>query len=346
MLICVTGGTGFVGAHSVAAVIRSGARVRMLVRDASRVGRALRPLGVDPARVELVVGDVTDRATVAKAVDGVDAVLHAASVYSFDSRRRAEMRATNVRGTQLVLSSAVRAGADPVVHVSTVGAMFPAAGGVVRADSPPGMPREAYLASKSVAEAVARLHQEEGAPVVITYPPALLGPHDPHLGDQSARLRNALRGLLPVWPIGGFPVGDVRDTAGLHAALLAKPAGTRERHFGPGRFLTTRQYVQALRDATGRALPTMFLPARPMLPLTMFADLAQRVWPWSIPAEYGALYTCLHAAPVDADASTYGLLPRPLGETLADSVRWLYEAGHVSARQAGRAGRSLAGSSA
>ncbi|MFG2720587.1 NAD-dependent epimerase/dehydratase family protein [Streptomyces sp. NPDC048416] len=346
MLVCVTGGTGFVGAHSVAAIVRSGARVRLLVRDPSRVERALRPLGVEPAALELVVGDVTDRTAVARAVDGADAVLHAASVYSFDSRRRAEMRATNVRGTQLVLASAVRAGADPIVHVSTVGAMFPAANGVVRADTPPGMPREAYLASKSVAEAVARLHQEEGAPVVITYPPALLGPHDPHLGDQSARLRNALRGMLPVWPGGGFPVGDVRDVAELHAAVLARPAGGRERHFGPGRFLTTRQYLQAVRRVTGRALPALFLPPRPMLPLMVFADVLQRVWPWHIPAEYGALYTCLHAAPVDANASTYGILPRPIFDTMTDSVRWLYQAGHVSARQAGLAGSVLQGAPA
>ncbi|WP_328499754.1 NAD-dependent epimerase/dehydratase family protein [Streptomyces sp. NBC_00457] len=341
MLICVTGGTGFVGAHSVAAIARTGARMRLLVRNPSTVDQALRPLGVTPASLEVVVGDVTDRIAVAKAVDGVDAVLHAAAVYSFDSRRRAEIRRTNVRGTQLVLGSAQRAGVDPIVYVSTVGAMFPTADSVIRADSPLGMPREAYLASKSVAEAIARLHQEEGAPVVITYPPALLGPHDPRLGDQNTRLQNALRGLLPIWPGGGFPVGDVRDTAEVLAALLAKPAGVRERHFGPNRYVTTRQYVQALRQATGRALPAKFLPARPMLPFGMLTDLLQRIWPWHIPAEYGALYTCAHATPVDANASTYGIAPRPIADTVADSVRWLYESGHVSARQAGLASKIL-----
>ncbi|MEU5047130.1 NAD-dependent epimerase/dehydratase family protein [Streptomyces griseorubiginosus] len=335
MLICVTGGTGFVGAHTVATIVRSGARVRLLVRDIAQVKRALGPLGVDLSAVDMMVGDVTDRFAVERAVNGVDAVLHAASVYTFDSRRRAEMRRTNVRGTQLVLGSARRAGADPIVHVSTVGAMFPAADRVVRADSPLGMPREAYLASKSVAEAVARLHQEEAAPVVIAYPPALLGPHDPRLGDQTTRLRNALRGLLPLWPSGGFPLGDVRDTADLLAALLFKPAGERERHFGPSRFVTTQQYIEALRQVTGRALPAAFVPARPMLPIGRVADVLQRFWPWRIPAEYGAVYTCLHAVPVDARASTYGLPGRSVSETMADTVRWLHEAGHVSGRQAG-----------
>ncbi|ARP73913.1 NAD-dependent epimerase [Streptomyces pluripotens] len=337
MLVCVTGGTGFVGSHSVAAILRLGARVRILARDPAGVDRALRPLGIGPAAVKVVTGDVTDAAAVARAVDGADAVLHAASVYSFDSRRRAEMRRTNVRGTQLVLSSAVRAGADPVVHVSTVGALYPAAQAAIRADSPLGMPHEAYLASKSVAEGIARLYQEEGAPVVITYPPALLGPHDPHLGDQNSRLRNALRGLMPVWPGGGFPVGDVRDTAELHAALLAKPAGAQERHFGPNRYLTTRQYVRILREVTGRGLPAVFLPARAMLPLGALTGVLQRIWPWHIPAEHGAVYTCAHAVPVGPDVSTYGIGARPTADTMADTVRWLHGTGRISARQAGSA---------
>ncbi|NHW87804.1 hypothetical protein, partial [Escherichia coli] len=83
--------------------------------------------------------------------------------------------------------------------------------------------------------------QAEGAPVVISYPPALLGPDDPKLGDQNARLRYLLRGLMPMWPTGGFPVGDVRDVAALHATLAA---GTIQgnRHFGPGRHLSTRDF--------------------------------------------------------------------------------------------------------
>jgi hypothetical protein len=90
----------------------------------------------------------------------------------------------------------------------------------------------------------------------------------------------------------------------------------------------------------------MFLPVRPMLPLGRLTDVLQRVWPWHIPAEYGALYMCLHAAPVEASASTYGILPRPISDTMADSVRRLHEAGHVSAHQAGRAAGIFAESSA
>ncbi|WP_214410610.1 NAD-dependent epimerase/dehydratase family protein [Sphaerisporangium fuscum] len=341
MLVSVTGGTGFVGAHSVAAVVRDGHRVRMLVRDPAKVERALLPLGVPLGAVEAVIGDVTDEAAVARAVRGADAVLHAASVYSFDARQHGRMRQVNERGTQVVLGAARAAGAGVIVHVSTFAAMLPAPGRVVDANSPVGRPRETYMASKAAAEAVARRHQDEGAPVVITYPPALLGPHDPNLGDQTSRLRAVLRGLTPIWPLGGFPVGDVRDTADLHASLLTAPHATPARYFGPGRHLSTREYMRTVRQVTGRALPAVFLPARAMIPVGLLADLVQRAWPWHIPAEYGAIYTCACDTRVAEDAGTNGIGPRAVTETFADTIRWLRDRGHVTARQAGAVRPSL-----
>lgn len=334
MLVCVTGGTGFVGAHSVAAILSAGHRVRLLVRDESTVERALTPLGIPPGGVAVVTGDVLDEASVARATRGADVVLHAASVYSFDPRRRAELARTNEIGTEIVLAAAARAGVRRAVHVSSVAALFPSRRAPLDAGSPIGTAREPYLASKAAAERVARRHQAEGAPVAISYPPALLGPHDPKLGDQTGRLRDTLRGLMPVWPLGGFPVGDVRDTAALHAALVA---GTGPgRFFGPGRYLSTRAYLRTLREVTGRALPAVHLPARAMLPVGALAGLLQRVWPWHVPAEYGAIYTCACATRVRDTAPTGGLAARPVAETVADTVRWLHHTGQLSDRAAGR----------
>jgi len=330
MLVSVTGGTGFVGAHSVAALVRAGHRVRMLVRDESAVEPALAPLGVDTSAVDVVTGNVLDRFGVGRLVRGADAVLHAASVYSFDSRAHREMGRTNVAGTELVLDAARRADVGRIVYVSSFGALLPARDRVLGPDSPVGRPREAYLAAKAAAESIARAHQAAGAPVTITYPPGLLGPHDPKMGDQVTRLRNALRGLMPVWPSGGLPVGDVRDTADVHAAIIGG-AHEGNRHFTPGHYLTTRQYVATLRVVTGRALPAVFLPARAMLPLGLFTGLVQRVWPWHIPAEYGAIYTCACAARPAGHTGT----ARPVTGTFASTVAWLRGEGRLSERAAG-----------
>jgi nucleoside-diphosphate-sugar epimerase len=94
MLVGVTG-TGFLGSHTVASIVRAGHQVRILARDESNVDAVLARLGVDRAAVQTRVGDVTDEVGVAQFVRGPDAVLHAAAVYSFDSRQRREMRRTN-----------------------------------------------------------------------------------------------------------------------------------------------------------------------------------------------------------------------------------------------------------
>ncbi|QQQ74284.1 SDR family NAD(P)-dependent oxidoreductase [Saccharothrix sp. 6-C] len=338
MLVTVTGGTGFVGSHTVAELVRAGHRVRLLVRDAGAVEAATRPLEVPPDAVDVVVGDVTDEQSVAAAVRGADAVVHAASVYSFDRRRRAEMLRTNAHGTEVVLSAARRAGAGRVVHVSSIAALFTPGVRVIREQSPVGTTREPYAATKAASEAIARRHQDEGAPVVISYPPALLGPHDPKLGDQIDRLRNTVRGIMPMWPAGGLQIGDVRDTAALHAALLSPDAapGPVGRHFGPGHYLDMKEYLAGVREATGRALPAVFLPAAMMTPVGRLVDLVQPFWPWHIPAEYGAIATVGAAVRVDPAASTFDLKPRPFADTVTDAVRWLADTGAVTDRQAGR----------
>ena len=165
LLVVVTGGTGYVGSHSIAALARAGHRTRVLARSADRVPSALAPLGVD--QVETVTGDVTDPAAVERALEGADAVLHAASVFSMDARKADEMRSVNVRGTDVVLGTAQRLGLDPIVYVSSeLALMPPAEGEVLTADSPVKQPSWPYCRSKADSELVARRYQQEGAPVV------------------------------------------------------------------------------------------------------------------------------------------------------------------------------------
>jgi nucleoside-diphosphate-sugar epimerase len=339
MRVLVTGGTGFIGSHSVAGLVGAGHSVRLLVRDPGRVAPALAPLGVDVDKVEVVTGDMTDAESVAAAVSGCASVLNAASVYSFDSRDHARMRRVNAAGTRIVLDAAVAAKLDPIVHVSTFAALVPSQDTVLSPDSPVGRPRETYMASKAQADQIARDWQTDGAPVVITYPGATLGPHDPHVGDQVGRVRSVLRGLMPMWPLGGFPIGDVRDVARLHTAIMAPGHGPR-RLIAPSRYVSTREYVRTVRAVTGRWLPTIFLPAAAMVPVGWLTGLVQRITPVHIPAEYGAIYTCHTGKPVDTsrtDALLGGGADYDLTRTMADTIGWLHTQGLISSRMAGKA---------
>ena len=92
MRVLVTGGTGYLGSHTVAALVEGGHDVRLLVRAPQRVAAAVAPLGLQLPDLDTVVGDVTDPEAVQRAVRGCEAVVHAASVYSFDSRDARRIR--------------------------------------------------------------------------------------------------------------------------------------------------------------------------------------------------------------------------------------------------------------
>ena len=119
MRILVTGSTGFVD-HSAAGLLATGHDVRILARSPTRVAGTLAALGAAPAAVEIVEGDVLDRTAIDRALMSVDAVLHAASIYSLDSRRAAEMQQVNVEGMRQLVALAADKGLDPIVHVSSV----------------------------------------------------------------------------------------------------------------------------------------------------------------------------------------------------------------------------------
>lgn len=336
--VLITGGTGYIGSHTTAAVLSRGHEVRLLVRDASRVPAALGPLGVDPGKLEIVTGDVTDAGSVTDAVDGVDSVMHLAQIFSMDSRDFRKIRRINIPGTQHVLDAARRAGADPIVYGSSTAALLPSRE-PLSTDSPlakPGWATPPYFAAQSAAERIARRHQEEGAPVTIVNLVGVLGPHDPHMGDQLTRLRNAVLGRLRFPPKGGFTISDVRDTADLLAETLTPGLGPR-RFIPAGHYLPTHRYIRAIEDAIGRRLPAVHPPARAAMVLCRAVDVVQHVVPWHIPAEYTAAFMCFCDARLSDTMPTapLGVAARPLPETIGDSIHWLYEQGLLTARQAG-----------
>jgi len=120
MRVLVTGGTGHVGSHIVAALLDEGHAVRMLVRKPERVPAALEPSGWTTDDVEMVQGDVADGPeALATAMDGVDALLHAANVYSLNQADAQQMREANVDGTRAILQTASERRLAPIVHVSS-----------------------------------------------------------------------------------------------------------------------------------------------------------------------------------------------------------------------------------
>jgi dihydroflavonol-4-reductase len=327
MKIMVTGGTGFVGSHAVAAMVRDGHDVRLLVRRPEQVGTA--------SVADTVVGDVLDERAVSRALEGCQAVVHAAGIFSLDPRRAEEMRRTNARATELVLNGAAEQGLDPIVHVSTTVALTRYGG--TGPDLPLGDIDLPYTQSKIASERVARGLQDAGAPVVTIYPGAVYGPDDPYRGAQSEQLRWILLGRFPTFPRGGQHVVDVRDVATLLAAVVQQP-GKPRRYIVPGHHMDGRQLYKAVSDAAGRFLPHLMLPAPVIVPTVRLIDVVQRRLPqrWHYPADREGVEIVRRNTRFDDSAARqeFGLDPIPFPQTIADTVRWLVESGRVPSRRA------------
>jgi dihydroflavonol-4-reductase len=334
MRVMVTGGTGFVGAHTVAELARAGHTLRLLVRAPERVRRALEPLGVE--EVDIVGGDVTDPAAVQRALDGCDAVVHAASVFSFDPRMSGLIARTNVRGTDLVLGLGQRLGLDPIVHVSSFVALIGTERAVLAPDSPVTSPPGTYNRSKADSDRVARGYQETGAPVVIAYPGSVWGPYDPHFGESCQLVRNILRRFWTFAPAGMIPITDVRDLAKLHAAVLEPGRGPR-RYMATAQNVPPRDVIRSVERVTGHRLPMIELPPWTLQGPARLADALQPRLPARLPVSGEALYIVGRCHRLD-DGTTrrdFGLVPRDLDETVAETIRWMARTGQLPARLAG-----------
>jgi dihydroflavonol-4-reductase len=334
--VLVTGVSGFVGCHVTAALIATGHEVRALVRSRARFERALEPLGVSVEDVAVVIGDVTDSDNVNAAVDGCEAVVHTASVYSLDPRRATEMMATNVGGTDNVLGAAVEAGCDPIIYVSTAQTFWPTVDSV--GDDPPLAPEQGfpYSDSKKRAEAIARRWQAREAPVTTTYPGAILGPNDPGPGEQIPFLRTFLVPTAPFRVKGGFPMCDIDWITQIHLESLQPKQGPR-RVTCSGTYMEWHEMFSLARELTGRRLPTP-LPTRAWVLNAMgnSMDALQKIVPTRLPFGREGSWIVQNAVPSpDEVAIDLAGPPPPLEETLAKAVRWAVNAGHLKRRHAG-----------
>ncbi len=181
MKILVTGATGKVGSRLTRRLVQRGGQVRALVRDLARAA----PLGAHG--VELVEGDLLEADSLARAVQGVDAVVHCAAFFRGATAEQAHE--VNDLGTQSLANAARDASVKRFVFTSTGLVYGPTGGRLVREDQPCA-PTHAYPASKIAAERF--LLSLEGLDVRVLRLPFVYGDGDPHIEEVVPMMRTFL----------------------------------------------------------------------------------------------------------------------------------------------------------
>jgi nucleoside-diphosphate-sugar epimerase len=264
--VLVTGGGGFLGRHLAERLRRGGLRVRLL-------DVAARPSWASAAEVEHARGDVRDRAAVAAAIRGVDAIVHAAFASPHDEP--GVVRSVNVGGARAVADVALESGVRRLVLVSsTIVEKPPRAHPFLRGAAMNRL--DAYRASRAAAESIAADAAGRGLDVAVVRPKTFLG-HD-RVG-AFALLFESIRhgGAVPVLGPGAnrYQLLDVRDLADGLARLVGADS-TGLFFFGARDFATVREDLQSLVDhaATGARLKPIPAPlARAMLRAMELAGL-------------------------------------------------------------------------
>ncbi len=297
-MIFITGATGFVGHHLLAALQQTGGPARCLVRTPEKEER-VRALGFETVR-----GDITDAEGLRHALQGVETVVHLVGI--IEEKGGATFEDIHVHGTETLVRKALEAQVRHFLYQSALGA---------DAHSP-----FAYLRTKGEAEAVVA---DSGLPYTILRPSLIIGPQD----GFTERMKQLLA-AGPVIPVPGdgnarFQPLYIDDWVRCFQHCL-RPEAPRNQVFeigGPEQ-LTYNEILRELMTVLGVSKPMVHLPmglTRLSLPFMGVVRSLGAALGREIPAVTGELLSLLsvdNICALDSVERAFGFSPSPLAKAL------------------------------
>lgn len=254
----VTGAAGFTGGYLVRHLVDQGIRVRAMVRDRSRAG------GLEALGVEVVEGDLTDAASLVRAVEGIKGVYHIAALFRQHGFPDSVFREVNAEGTRRLIDAAVAAGVSRLIHCSTVGVLGHIANPPAD-EATPYNPGDIYQQTKMEGEQIALEAFRSGRIAGVVIRPAMIfGPGDQRtlkLFRMIARKRFFYvgRGEASVHWI------DVRDLARSFRLAMEHTERNAEIYIIAGREpMPLRAMADEVARQFGVSPPWFRVPVRPM----------------------------------------------------------------------------------
>ncbi|GAC1666754.1 MAG: NAD-dependent epimerase/dehydratase family protein [Candidatus Acidiferrum sp.] len=342
MTTLVTGAAGFLGSHVARLLVARGCKVRVLMR-ASSTNRAIADLSL-----EYVTGDLRDKASLQRAMAGVEQVFHVAADYRLWAKNKQDIYDSNVTGTRNLLEAAGSAGVKLLVYTSTVATIAVERRARADAAGVAALPNEEtdakleemvghYKRSKWMAEKEALAAAEKGLPVVVAMPTTPVGPWDWKPTPTGKIIVDFLNGKMPGYVETGLNFVGVEDCAAGHL-LAAERGRSGERYLLGGENLTLKELLDTLAKITGLPAPRVKIPHGVALGVAYANTAVSRLLGRepSIPVE--GVRIAHHKMFVDCSRAQreLGFAPGPVAAALERAVSWYEANGYISRRRVKR----------
>ena len=321
MKTLVTGATGFVGSAVARRLAARGHALRLLTRASSDRSNLA---GLD---AEVVVGDLTDPASLDRAAAGCRYVVHVAADYRIWVPVPDDMLRANVDGALAMVRAAANAGVERIVHCSSVAALGLIGDGSVSDETTPARESDfigVYKRSKFLAErAVLELAQRDNLPVVVVNPAAPVGPRDIKPTPTGKMILDAAAGRVPAYIDTGLNIVHVDDVAEGHVLALER-GRIGERYILGGENMLLKDVLALVATVAGRRPPSIRLPEGVVWPAAYLMEQFARLT--GIPplmtrdhlkmARKKMFYSSAKAM------AELGYSPRPVRQAVEDAVAW------------------------
>ncbi|MCB9728733.1 MAG: NAD-dependent epimerase/dehydratase family protein [Deltaproteobacteria bacterium] len=318
----VTGASGFIGSHVVKELLAEGVRVRALVQAGVPLSN------LDGLDVEQVPGDLLDPASLRRALEGVDTVLHFAAIYAMWLPDPALMYRVNVEGTLHLLEAALAAGVGRFVHCSSFATVGLAEGRDV-ADETTAFNHWAtadhYVLSKYMSELEALKFNLRGLPVVVVNPSFPFGGGDIAPTPTGILVQRFAYGQSPVVMAGGINAVHVGDVA-RGAWLAARRGRPGERYILGNVNMTYKEFGAMVCQVAGQKPPRFEVPVEPLARLgrvnEWISDHITHKTPLLVDKGLRFAGGRFLYCSVDKARRELGYEPRPIEEAIEEAVVW------------------------
>ncbi|MBT9130059.1 MAG: 3 beta-hydroxysteroid dehydrogenase/Delta 5--_4-isomerase [candidate division WS2 bacterium] len=325
MKAIVTGATGHIGNVLVRLLLNKGFKVRALTLP----GEPLDSLkGLD---IEIIKGDIRNKDDLSQAFQGFDLVFHLAGIISILPGYKKILDEINVIGTRNIVQACQEIGIKRLIFTSSIHAIVePPKGCFIDevCDINPENTVGDYAKSKAQATLEVKKGIQNGLEAVIVFPTGVIGPYDFRISEMGHLILDYLKGKVKFYIDGAYDFVDVRDVAeGLYMAAIEGTNG--EGYILSGHQVTVKEMFDLLEEITKIKSPDLKIPmvvARVLAPFAVLWYLITKSKPRFTPY---SLFTLCSNSLVNCNKAkeAFGYQPRPIKETLRDTVSWFYETG-------------------